>query len=170
MAKKYRVFHDETKEGGYWHGLLFVPEESWGRVIEVLKELRKVMRYEHPIGWKKVDIQKKRVTSLIEQWIQWSIGWMRTAEKGEPYYVPRIQSPRAREFIQLEEKLGIKFAALWSKDGLKEMKYSFDYGNKVEITLDLFLTTRCSILEKKRGLNWFQFMPTGMSIMEESFS
>jgi len=139
MAKKYRVYHDETKEGGYWHGLLFVPEESRNQVISVLKELREVTGHKDPIGWKSVSNRKNRVTGLIEQWIQWSIGWMRTAEKGEPYYVARIQSPRAREYIQLEEKLGIKFAALWSKDGLKEMKYSFDYGNKVEITLGFIL-------------------------------
>ena len=139
MAKKYRVFHDETKEGGYWHGLLFVPEESRNQVIEVLEELRKVTWHKDPIGWKNVGNRKNRVTGLIEQWIQWSIGWMRTAEKGEPYYVPRIQRSRKKEYIQLEEKLGIKFAALWFEDGFKEMKCSSDYGGKVETTLGFIL-------------------------------
>jgi hypothetical protein len=37
---EYDAYHDESKEAGYWHGILLVPRDTRQRFIDQLKSIR----------------------------------------------------------------------------------------------------------------------------------
>ena len=63
----YEIYHDESKEHGYWHGILLVPITSKSRIIEHLEQAREYVGYEHPLGIKSIThlLHLQSVTSLV---------------------------------------------------------------------------------------------------------
>ena len=49
----YDLYHDECKEGGYWHGFLFVPRQTRAERLGLLNRARENSEYQghlHVIG------------------------------------------------------------------------------------------------------------------------
>ncbi len=36
----YDLYHDESKEAGYWHGILLVPRDTRHKLLDGLKQIR----------------------------------------------------------------------------------------------------------------------------------
>src|SRR5206468_13123287 len=53
----YDVYHDECKEGGYWHGFLFVPRPTRAELLGLLNRARENTEYQGHLHY--VDIGKK---------------------------------------------------------------------------------------------------------------
>ena len=56
----YELYHDESLEGGYWHGILFVPVWKKQEYIELLADARRNFKYGNKLGIKNVK-QRGRV-------------------------------------------------------------------------------------------------------------
>ena len=46
----YRIYHDESKIDGYWHGMLLVPENTRSHLLNLLKEGRNANDYNAPLA------------------------------------------------------------------------------------------------------------------------
>jgi hypothetical protein len=51
---EYDVYHDESKQAGYWHGILFVPRASRAKILEYITTLRKETKCDLPLSLKEV--------------------------------------------------------------------------------------------------------------------
>lgn len=58
---EYEIYHDETMEGGFWHGALLVPKSGKSWLVEKLRYCRKLFDYQFPLGIKNVKGRGKTI-------------------------------------------------------------------------------------------------------------
>ena len=57
----YYLYHDESKENGYWHGILLVPVKAKAILFDYLEQARKNTSYFGEIGLKRVKKEASKV-------------------------------------------------------------------------------------------------------------
>ncbi|NLF02277.1 MAG: hypothetical protein GX601_15000, partial [Anaerolineales bacterium] len=133
---RFELYHDESKEAGYWHGILLVPEAEKARLVGLLCEARDAMAYRHPLSLKNVRENKKDVCGIAESWI--SIGVAALASRCRAGSDPVVYWIRgqegSREIGVLDRPIGAKFILLRERDGLRTMSGALDHGARVETT------------------------------------
>ena len=69
MSDVYDVYHDECKEGGYWHGFFFVPRSARQLLLDLLKLARTISGYPHEVHYIKLGsrIKPHYETAIITQ-------------------------------------------------------------------------------------------------------
>jgi len=134
----YELYHDESKEYGYWHGILLVPTATKPLIIKHLKQVRIYVRYEYPLRFTKIDVINKKF-SCAEAWIDFAIGSLITKFNSQlPYPIctgERVQGKKQYViFDNLVDRhpFGVKFILFRDRDQFKNMYISLDYGAKIE--------------------------------------
>ena len=157
----YHLYHDESKQNGFWHGMLLVPEDSRSLLVNVLEKIRKNTGYDYPLGIKNVDSTKGPIFLCAQSWILLAIGFMRTRIGREPYQVHygKIEKGRLNYDI-LKENLGLKFILFREKHDHKHMEYLNTYAEKVETTFRIGL---------KGGLQFLSSDETPIRIVKMHF-
>ena len=61
----YELYHDESKEGGFWHGMLLVPIVKKHTLLNLLSQARENTNYSEPISIKQVRKQGGFTVVLI---------------------------------------------------------------------------------------------------------
>lgn len=131
----YRIYHDESKRSGYWHGMLLVPEEGRGRLLELLQTVRVNTNVSAPLGIKDIKNATGRKFRCAQSWIMMGIGVMRSKMGKEPYHVHYGMVHRGNHQIEaLNDMLGVKFILFREKDNHSTMAYLDRYAQKVETT------------------------------------
>ena len=69
----YEIYHDESKEHGYWHGVLLVPTATKPLIIQHLKQVRDRTKHQEPLCIKNVRSFGK-VFNCAEAWLDFGIG------------------------------------------------------------------------------------------------
>jgi len=136
---KYELYHDESKEDGYWHGMLLVPIDKKQLLLKFLSKARTNADYSYPLGIKKVK-RPGRIYDCAESWVQIGVAALVSASKGLP--VPISLAKRIRGKLQyrfFRELMGTKFIVFREKDNLSKMSDFLDYGGKVETTFRMGL-------------------------------
>ncbi len=131
---EYELFHDESKEEGFWHGMLLVPIAHKGKLVKHLIQSRKHLNYHAPLGIKKVK-RYGRVFSLARSWVHVGVAAMASSRKGAPipYYTGRRE--KGDNSIDIfPDLIGTKFILFLEKDSFTKMCGSLDYGGKFETT------------------------------------
>ena len=82
----YDLYHDESQEGGYWHGILLVPQINKENFLNCLKLIREEVGYCHPIAFKGLK-QKGRKFNCIKSCLQLGVGSLMQYYKNEPYII-----------------------------------------------------------------------------------
>ena len=136
----YRIYHDESKVNGYWHGMLLVPEKSRSRLLRLLQKSRKINNYNAPLGIKNNKRKNPRF-ECAKSWLTIAVCAMQTKLGQEP---PIIQYNK-NEYEKLKELLAIKFILFREYDNHKRMLLLNKYAEKVETTFRMGL---------KGGLNF----------------
>lgn len=139
----YEIYHDESKEHGYWHGILLVPTDTKPLIIQHLKQVREQTRYQDPLGIKNVKSFGK-VFDCSEAWIDFVIGSMITKfSTKDPYPIftgERIKGKKQyaifKEIVQ-RNYLGVKFILSRDREQFENMYDSLDYGDKVVISFQI---------------------------------
>lgn len=143
---KYRLYHDESKQSGYWHGMLLVPEDSSNRLVQLLQHVRDNTGHDAPLGIKNVAIPRGKLFRCAQAWVLLGVGLMRTKAGRKPYQIHLGETKLGRTvFCKLDETLGLKFILFHEKDNHQKMKFLNRYANKVETTFRMGL---------KGGLNF----------------
>jgi hypothetical protein len=129
----YELYHDESLEGGYWHGMLLVPSWNKKEFSDLLVTARNNARYSDKIGIKKVE-RKGFIYNCASAWTQIGVACLRSSTKGkaEPVFLG------AREKGKLQygqvSLYGMKFILFRERDSHKELAGYNDHASKIETT------------------------------------
>ena len=83
---EYDLYHDESQEEGYWHGMLLVPCITRNQYLSYLKTIREETGYDSPIFLKKLKSKGNRFNCVCS-WIQFGVVSLMQYFKNEPYKV-----------------------------------------------------------------------------------
>jgi len=143
---EYDVYHDESKEAGYWHGILFVPRPSRAKLLKHIKTIRRETNYEFPLSLKGLKSHREcfqcsraAVQLVVAAMMQKTKGSVQKVYVSKRIYDTYSQHPATeyREIVQITEPLKLRFVVFRERDCLKfldpEAQF-LDYGAKVETT------------------------------------
>jgi len=130
----YELYHDESMEDGYWHGMLLVPIEKKESLLEKLAVVRKNTGYNEPISIKKVR-EHNRIFSCANSWVHIGFGYLRSRSKNQSFPIEFGQEKGKPIISSLEnEAIGAKFILFRERDNHQKMKGYPDSPSKVETT------------------------------------
>jgi len=129
----YELYHDESLEGGYWHGMLLVPAWNKKEFSDLLLTARNNARYFDKIGIKKVE-RKGFIYDCASAWIQISVVCMRSSTKGKTE--PVFLGVREKGKLQYGhvDLYGMKFILFRERDSHKQLTGYSDHASKIETT------------------------------------
>jgi len=129
----YELYHDESMEGGYWHGMLIVPIENKIEFSDLLAKARNNTHYFDKIGIKKVA-RRGMIYDCASAWTQISVAGLRSNTKGraEPVFLGKKEKGKMQyEPVHLH---GMKFILFRERDSHKELDGYKDHASKIETT------------------------------------
>jgi hypothetical protein len=129
----YELYHDESLEGGYWHGMLLVPAWNKKEYSDLLATARANTRYFDKLGIKKVD-RKGPIYNCASAWTQIGVACMRSAIKGkaEPVFLGKQEKGKLQYGpVRLG---GLKFILFRERDAHKGLTSHTDHASKIETT------------------------------------
>lgn len=129
----YELYHDESLEGGYWHGMLLVPAWNKKEFVDLLVTARNNTRYEDKIGIKKIE-RKGRIYNCASAWTQIGVAGLRstTKGKGEPVFLGLRD--KANLCYEPVNSYGMKFILFREREGHKELTGYKDHASRIETT------------------------------------
>ena len=133
------IYHDESKQDGFWHGILVVPRDSRAELLDRLAVARATSGHEEPIGVKSCRSGKTRRISCLTAWV--SVGVSALLHKGgEAFSTGKTLIPGKGHRVNLQRTarpLNAKFCALRCPENLGTL--SGDWKENVETTLKITL-------------------------------
>ena len=136
---EYELYHDESKEGGYWHGILLVPETKKHILLDLLAKARQNTDYSAPLSIKKVN-SINRVYDCADSWVQIGVAALMSRIQGQPYPIFLGERHiRQKHYSRFINPIGAKFILFCERDKLVKMTGHRDYGSKVETTFRIGL-------------------------------
>ena len=145
--RKYEVWHDENREGGYHHGILLVPIDKKEDLIIYLKNIRIEHRYPHIADLKfagSLSQQKKGI--LISNMLALFSHIIKTKDDGlTKIYNPTGKNRFKKEYTHFTEVSGLfgcRFGFLKIEDNFQSLQFD-TYEKKVETTLRFVLKGCC---------------------------
>jgi hypothetical protein len=138
--RRYELYHDESKEYGYWHGMLLVPVERKAILLEYLECARSNTQYTKELGLKKVKKESSKIYRCAQAWLQVAVGAFMYNFKGKPYPLDLGKCVKGKKQYDLfSDLIRAKFILFREKDNLANMIGHKDYGSKVETTFRMGL-------------------------------
>jgi len=145
---RYELYHDESKEDGYWHGMMLVPVARKSQLLGLLETARSNTGYKYPISLKKLRRSRGPMWDCMNAWIQIATGALRSVTKGEAYPVFLGQrerpsgyrgSRRKPAYERLRDVSGVKVIIFRERHGIEELSDYLDYGGKIETNVRMGL-------------------------------
>lgn len=153
------VYHDESKVGGYWHGILLVPVAKKQELLQFLSQARQNTHYMEPLGIKRIK-DYGRNYNCADSWIQIGVAALMSRIKIQPQQIFLGSIIRGQKHYSLfDSVIGTKFI-LFNAVNLQEMTGHLDYGSKVETTFRIGL---------KGGLHFLGTQSEGFHITKMHF-
>jgi len=154
----YDLYHDESKEGGYWHGMLLIPCNKRKSFLNFLKEIRGITKYTHPVCFKGLNSRGNKF-DCNRAWLSLGTNALMQYFKNETTsvlvnetkkYVKSVGVKTSyREILKIDSDkkiIGAKFILFKDRDNHKKMgDYYSDHAAKIETTFSIGL---------KGGLHW----------------
>ena len=135
----FELYHDESKEDGYWHGILLVPVSEKDNLLDYLCGVRKNAGYDYPIGIKKVR-KPGKIFTCAEAWVQIGVLSLMSLHKGPPpgvFLGRRVR--RRKQYTQFRDIVGCKLIVFREVDNHAKMSDCLDYAGRVETTFRIGL-------------------------------
>lgn len=143
----YDLYHDESKEGGYWHGMLLIPRKNRDVFLNYLKEIRKTTKYQQPIHFKQLKDKGKKF-QCIKSWIGLGVASLMQHYKNDAYIVAVNNSKyyseelglrtSYKEIIKMDSDdkiIGAKFILFKDRHDHEKMGDNYpDFTSKIETT------------------------------------
>lgn len=128
----YELYHDESNESGYWHGLFLVPTNKKAIIINYLDSIRNNTGYTYKLGIKNIK-NKGKIYNCARAWIHFGVVSLIQDLKGEKYPI-YTELKYDDKYDLLEELLACKLIIFREKDGHEKMTDYPDHCAKVETT------------------------------------
>lgn len=139
-SMKYALYHDESLEGGYWHGMLLVPTSQKSQLVELLVQTRRNVGYYDPVSIKKVR-ERGKIYDCADSWVQIGTAALRSQTKDRPYQIFLGQHEKGQK-VYVSRPIncsGAKFILFCERDQHQQMQNHPDYASKVETTFRMGL-------------------------------
>src|SRR6266511_966805 len=129
----YELYHDESLEGGYWHGMLLVPTCTKKEFVDLLILARNNSHYHAKIGIKKVEC-KGRIYNCASAWTQIGVACLRSKTKGKSERIFLGAHEKGKSQYGQVNLYGMKFILFRERDCHNELTGYKDYAGKIETT------------------------------------
>jgi hypothetical protein len=113
---EYDLYHDESKRGGYWHGMLLVPRSSRELLLDHLASVRVNTRYGNPVVLKGLDKCTGPQYRCIRAWISIGAASLMQNFKGQPCHVYTGRDGRSPGIGTLDNLIGARFILFRVRD------------------------------------------------------
>jgi hypothetical protein len=134
----YDLYHDESQESGYWHGMLLVPRSTRPALLRYLSTIRTNTNKQEPMTLKGLRDTGAQFR-CIRGWINVGIHAMLQTFKGKAAFVENGVQTRGVYFVRLERPIGARFILFRVRDGHHSMEGFPDYAAKIETTFRMGL-------------------------------
>jgi hypothetical protein len=160
----YEVYHDESKEAGYWHGLLFVPAYYRTEVVRLLESIRNDAGYRERVmlSFKGLDSygpKFKALSSSLQLFRQLTRRVIKASDPGairsrnRQYEEGNNCRTAFTEIVRVQRPYDVKFALLRERDAHRKMSFYSDFGSKIETTFRFALKGGCHFMfDEKRAI------------------
>lgn len=135
----YDLYHDESLEGGYWHGMLLVPRAARVQLLTQLRRIRDNTGYSHPIALKGIDKVTGPRFRSAEAWLSLAGTALAQRSKGSGLHFLTGRRDPHPETDSLSSVMGAKFILFRVRDGHKVLTGYADHAAKVETTFRMGL-------------------------------
>jgi hypothetical protein len=141
----YELYHDESLEGGYWHGILLVPTWKKNEYIDLLSQARVNCKHQNKIGIKDVK-RTGKIYDCASAWMQIGVACLRSKTNGKPEPVFLGLREKRKPIPGFVESYGMKFILFRETNSHHDLNGYSDYASKVETTFRIAL---------KGGIHYF---------------
>lgn len=131
---EYDLYHDESKEAGYWHGMLLVPRARREKLLEFLDQARTNTRYPHPLTLKGLAKTSGRRFRCTRAWLSIAVVSLIQQEKGLPSGYYSGKKRRRTDIKRLSTIIGTRFILFRVKEGHHDLKGYPDFASRIETT------------------------------------
>jgi len=146
---EYEVWHDETKKGAYYHGLLFIPLDKKDKIIDYLKKIRNEHNREYNEHIKFAGaLNSTKRGRMIKNHLRLFSHIIMTNPKcnGTKLYNRTGKDKFEKNFEHfciIDEYFGCRFGLLKVKDLESTLDYFSNYRKKVETTYRFIIKGCC---------------------------
>ena len=133
------MYHDESQEAGYWHGILLVPQNTRQRFLDQLEQIRANTGYPDPVCLRGLDKTSGRRYRCIRAWMQLGVAALIQKLKGRRYPFSTGVDRPTPQFALLDQVIGAKFILFRKRDGHQDLERYPDYAAKIETTFRMGL-------------------------------
>lgn len=130
----YDLYHDESKQSGYWHGMLLVAQRSRHLLLEHLALVRSNTGYKDPIELKGLNKPSGPKYRTIRAWMIIATAALIQNFKGNPCHIYTGDDGRSASFGRFTNLVGDRFILPRIKDGHISMTGYRDDAARVETT------------------------------------
>ncbi len=132
--RDYDVYHDESLEHGFWHGILFVPRDSRKRLLTLLANIRQSTDRFHPLSLKNLNKTTGKLYKCTSCWLQVGVAALIQDFKGRAYATPTGADGQWAQYLPFDQLVRARFVLFRVKGGLGPLNLCHDYAAKVETT------------------------------------
>lgn len=143
---EYRVYHDESQVGGFWHGILLISEQHRAFILEALHQLRTVSKFNNPISLKDATRKRKKRYACSKMWVDFAYHCLQ--QKSKDKILGSVHSPikiitndyskatSYKPIIVLPYIVGMKFSLFHLPGTHKSLnnEFHYDYASRFETT------------------------------------
>lgn len=127
---EYRLYHDESKEKGYWHGMLLVPEHKRIELYGRLCAISAAHSITQAISLKAVKSTTGSMARAAERWVGLGVCALSSDHKGKVM----SYSLRLNRTEELSTPIGAKFIVFHKADDHGDMTGRMNWTEAVETT------------------------------------
>lgn len=131
---RYDLYHDESKEDGYWHGMLLVSQSTRADLLSLLSNVRENTGYAHPVTLKGLTKTSGRKFRTIQAWLSIAVASLVQDEAGLPTEYYTGQKARRTEIVRLTELINARFILFRVKEGHQQLSGYPDHASRIETT------------------------------------
>ena len=134
--KEYEIYHDESKENGYWHCFYFIPVERKKEITNTLLTIKNnICPSAEDVSFKKLTKKKKihhGIPNIINSWLSYAVATLHQNNKRPIYY---YLNSLKKHPAKLEDPICAKLTVLRIEDNHKNMYQSLDELTRIETTM-----------------------------------
>lgn len=129
----YDLYHDESQESGYWHGMLLVPRTNRAALLSLLATVRQNTGKTEPMTLKGLHDTGPQFR-CVRGWLNIGIHALMQTFKNKRVFVENGIKKRGVEYVPLESPIQARFILFRVRDGHYSMENFRDHAAKVETT------------------------------------
>jgi hypothetical protein len=134
ITMEYDLYHDESKQGGYWHGMLLVPRATRKILLAHLENVRVNTRYSNPIELKALSKYSGPRFRCIRAWMTLGVAALVQDFKNLPCHVYTGDDSQRAGTGVLDTLIRARFILFRVKDDHASMTGLHDHAAKIETT------------------------------------